>query len=367
MAKKLYIDFMSYNKENPNNLPLLPPKIDFDSPKFKTPLLEARVALAELKGRSDSIPNPLLLLSPAILRESIASSEIEGIHTTIIDVLQNQLFPEKEQRETDKEVLRYHDAILWGYDHLKEYPVTSRLVLGIQKRLIPLHDGDYRKLPNRIVNHKTKETIYTPPIASDVQRLMGNWENFINNDDGIDPLIKASVAHYQFEAIHPFGDGNGRTGRMLMVLYLIKKDILISPILYISGYINKYRSEYYALLAQITEKGDWDNFILFMLKGFYSQATATKELLLKILALFDQIKDQVKKEHKKIYSADLIEALFSFPIINPVKLAGTLNIHYITASKYLSQLAKAGILDEGKYGKYHLFINKELIKLIQGK
>jgi Fic family protein len=358
---------MSYNKENPYELPLLPPKIDFENPKFKTSLLEARVALAELKGRSDSIPNPLLLLSPAILRESVASSEIEGIHTTIIDVLQNQLFPEKEQRETDKEVLRYHDAILWGYEHLKEFPMASRLILGIQKRLIPAHHGEYRKLPNRIVNDKTKETIYTPPIASDVPRLMSNWENYINNEDRIDPLIKVSVAHYQFEAIHPFGDGNGRTGRMLMVLYLIKKDILIWPILYISGYINKYRSEYYDLLGKITEKGEWDDFILFMLKGFQSQATATKDLLLKMLSLFDRIREQVKKEHKKLYSADLIEALFSYPIINPVKLAETMGIHYVTASKYLSRLAKAGILGEGKYGKYHLFINKELIKLIQGK
>ena len=359
---------MSYNKENPFDLPLLPPKIDFNNPKFRVGLLEARVALAELKGRSDSIPNPLLLLSPAILRESIASSEIEGIHTTIIDVLQNQLFPEKEQRETDKEVLRYHDAILWGYDHLKEFPVASRLILGIQKRLIPAQHGEYRSLPNRIVNDKTKEAIYTPPLAGDVPGLMSNWEKFINNDeDGIDPLIKSIAAHYQFEAIHPFGDGNGRTGRMLMVLYLIKKDLLIWPILYISGYINKYRSEYYELLGKITEQGNWDDFILFMLKGFHSQATATKDLLLKIMSLFEQVKDQVKNEHKKIYSADLIEALFSFPIINPVKLAETLDIHYVTASKYLSQLAKAGILDEGKYGKYHLFVNKELIKLIQGK
>lgn len=358
---------MSYNKENPYELPLLPPKIDFDNPKFKTNLLEARVALAELKGRSDSLPNPLLLLSPAILRESVASSEIEGIHTTIIDVLQNQLFPEREQRETDKEVLRYRDAILWGYEHLKEFPVASRLILGVQKRLIPSQHGDYRKLPNRIVNDKTKETIYTPPVASDVPRLMSNWENFINNEDGIDPLIKASVAHYQFEAIHPFGDGNGRTGRMLMVLYLIKEDILIWPILYISGYINKYRSEYYDLLNKITEKENWDDFILFMLKGFHSQATATKDLLLQIISLFDRVKEKVKKEHKKLYSADLIEALFSYPIINPVKLAETLDIHYVTASKYLSQLAKAGILGEGKFGKYHLFINKELIKLIQGK
>ncbi len=359
---------MSYNKENPHELLLLSPEIDFDSPKFKAVLLDARVALAELKGRSDAIPNPLLLLSPAILRESLASSEIEGIHTTILDVLQNQLFPEKDQRETDREVLRYRDAILWGYKHLKEFPVASRLILGIQKRLVPAHHGEYRRLPNRIINDKTKETIYTPPTASEIPRLMSNWENYINNnEDGVDPLIKSIVAHYQFEAIHPFGDGNGRTGRMLMVLYLIKQDLLIWPVLYISGYINKYRSEYYDLLRQITEKGNWDDFIFFMLKGFHFQATATKDLLLKIMSLFEQMKAKVKKEHKKIYSADLIEVLFSFPIINPARLAEVMGIHYVTAGKYLSQLAKAGILGEGKYGKYRLFVNKELIKVIEKK
>lgn len=359
---------MLFNKENPYDLPLLPPKAELNSPKFKDVLLEARVALAELKGYSFSMPNPLLLLSPAILRESIASSEIENIHTTIIDVLQNQLFPEKEQRETDKEVLRYRDAVLWGYEHLKEYPVSTRLILGIQKRLIPSHHGEYRQLQNRIVNDKTKETIYTPPVARDIPMLMSNWETFINDDSGgIDPLIKASVAHYQFEAIHPFGDGNGRTGRMLMVLYLIRKNILNWPILYISGYINSNRSEYYELLNNITHKQSWDDFIIFMLKGFYSQAKSTGNLLMHIMSLYDSFKAKLKTEHRKIYSADLVDILFSFPIITPLKLGKELGTHYATASRYLIQLSKAGILDERKAGKYHLFINKALIKIIQGK
>jgi len=359
---------MPYNKENPYELPPLPPKLDFGDQKFNKPLLDARVALAELKGYSFSMPNPLLLLSPAILRESLASSEIENIHTTIVDVLQNQLFPEKEQRETDKEVIRYRNSVLWGCEHLNEFPISSRLILGIQKRLIPTHHGEFRNYQNRIINDKTRETIYTPPVSRDIPNLMSNWETFINNEqDGIDPLIKASIAHYQFEAIHPFDDGNGRTGRMLMVLFLIKNNILTWPVLYISGYISQHRSEYYELLNKVTSNNEWDNFIIFMLKGFHLQAISTKTLLFKIMELFEEYKLIIKTKHRKIYSADLVETLFSFPIVTPVKFGKELKIHYATASRHLHQLANDGILNKKKVGKYHLFINKDLIKLIQEK
>ncbi|MBI5399989.1 Fic family protein [Candidatus Saganbacteria bacterium] len=307
----------------------------------------------------------LLLLSPAILRESIASSEIENIHTTMIEVLQNQLFPEKEQRETDKEVLRYRDAILWGKTQLEKLPISTRLILGIQNKLIPSSHGNYRQQQNAIVNHRTMQRIYTPPVARDIPQLMSNWETFINMEEGIDPLIKAAISHYQFEAIHPFEDGNGRTGRILMVLYLVSVEVLDWPILFISGYINKNRSEYYQLLNDITNNNKWDEFILFMLNGFYLQAKETRELLLKIMRLFEEYKQKSKIEHRKIYSADLVEALFTFPIITPVKLGKELGIHYATASRHLHQLAKAKMLGEQKVGKYHFFINKELLKVMQ--
>ncbi|MBU0574385.1 MAG: Fic family protein [Candidatus Margulisbacteria bacterium] len=359
---------MQYNKENPYILGKLPPNIDFESSKLKDALLRARVALAELKGYSFSMPNPFLLLSPAVLRESLASSEIENIHTTIVEVLQNQLFPEKEQRKPDKEVLRYKDAVVWGYENLDKYSISTRLILGIQKKLVHASHGEYRKQQNAIVNHLTKERIYTPPVARDVPELMGNLENFINNpDDGIDPLIKAAIAHYQFEAIHPFGDGNGRTGRILMVLFLIMTEVLKWPILYISGYINKNRTEYYRLLNDISANGSWEEFILFMLDGFYFQAKETNKVLFEIMSLFDNYKTSIKQDLKSIYSADLVEQIFSFPIITPAKLGKALDIHYVTAGKYLTKLSQAGFVKEQKYGKYRLFINQKLISIIEGE
>lgn len=359
---------MEFNPQKPHNLASLPPGINFKSQQFADILLKARVALAELKGHSFAMPNPLLLLSPAILRESVASSEIENIHTTIIDVLQNQLFPEKEQRENDKEVLRYRNAVLWGFEQLPSIPVSTRLILGIHKQLITTFSGEYRKQQNAIVNHSTGERIYTPPIAPEIPKLMGNWENFINNkDEDIDPLIKSAIAHYQFEAMHPFSDGNGRTGRILMVLYLIQEEILRWPILYISGYLNRNRSEYYRLLGEVTKKGNWNDFIVFMLKAFHSQALETRNTLFDIMRLFEAFKQKLKEEHKKIYSADLVEALFSFPIITPIRLGKMLKIHYTTASRYLYELAKAKVLGEKIYGKYHLFINHELLKVMVRK
>jgi len=357
---------MSFNPTYPFNLPLLPPEIDFKSKEFLELLIKARTELGELKGYSFSMPNPMLLISPAIIKESIASSNIENINTTIIDVLQNQLFPEIEQKQPDKEVLRYRDAAIWGYENLKSIALSSRLITGIQKKLIPSSHGEYRKQQNKIENSVTKEILYTPPVASHIPKLISNWENFVNyRPDNIDPLIASAIAHYQFEAIHPFNDGNGRTGRILMILQLIQDEILSLPTLYISGYINKNRNNYYKLLRSVTIKEDWNSFILFILNGFYLQAKETKETLFNIMKLFHSLKNEIKEKHKKIYSADLIETLFSYPIITPVKLGKELNIHYTTASRYLSGLQKTGFLKESIVGKYHFYINQKLLNIMK--
>jgi len=356
---------MSYNPLYPFELPLLPPKIDLNSKEINQLLLNARTELAELKGLSFSLPNPKLLLSSAIIKESVASSNIENINTTVIDVLQNQLFPEVEQRIPDKEVLRYRDAIDWGFDNFKKYGISTRLILGIEKVLIPKAYGEYRVNQNRIVNSDTKEPIYTPPIASYIPVLMSNLENFLNLNKDFDPLIKTIVGHYQFESIHPFDDGNGRTGRILMILQLINDGLLFFPILYISGYINKNRSEYYRLLRKISSNNNWLDFIIFMLKGFHQQAGETKNIILKIKVLYFDFKKNLKTNFKKIYSTDLVDKLFSFPIITPVKLARELGIHYTTTSRYLSYLSKHKILEEKKLGKYHLFINAQLLKVMK--
>lgn len=354
---------MDFDSKNPYSLQILPPPIDWKNPLFTDVLLEARAALAELKGYSFAMPNPLLLLSPAILRESLASSEVENIHTTLVDVLKNQLFPEEERNENDKEVLRYREAIAWGFENLHRVGLSNRLIAGIKQKLLPTHSEEYRRQQNAIANQRTGEVLYTPPPAHRLPELIGNWEHFMNKtDDGIDPLIKTAVAHYQFEAIHPFSDGNGRTGRILMVLSLVEKEILKWPILFISGYIHKNRGIYYSLLRKVTQDKAWEEWILFLLKGFHLQALETRRMLLAIMDLFESAKQKIREHHKKIYSADLVESLFSYPIVTPMKLSREMGVHYTTATRWLEELLDGGFLTEQKSGKYRLFVNKSLLK-----
>ncbi len=356
---------MSFDPTYPHQLAPLPPQVPVSNRDFSNLLLKARVELAELKGASGQIPNPLLLIAPIVIRESVASSNIENINTTLADVLQWQLFPESEQRQPDKEVLRYREAMNWGFNNYGKYALASRLITGVQSRLMPNGNGQYRREQNQIANLASRESLYTPPIASDIPALIGNWENYVNAmDESLDPLIRAAIAHYQFEAIHPFRDGNGRTGRILMVLQLIQSGLLQFPVLYVSGYINQNRSEYYRRLLAVTAEGKWHEFIEYMLTGFYEKAKETREDLTKITRLLGEVKEQVRLENKKIYSADLVEALFTYPVITPTKLASQLNKHYTTTSKYLAQLTEMGILREAVVGKYHLFANHKLLKIL---
>lgn len=358
---------MSFNPIYPHDLALLPPKDSFDSKEITSLIIKARAELGELKGYAFAMPNPTLLLSPAIIKESLASSEIENINTTLIDVLNNQLFPEDEQQKPDKEVLRYRDAVFEGFTSLERHSLSTRTIQNVQSVLLPDKPKGFRQAQNGIKNTSTGRIVYTPPVSSKIPELMGNLETYINSgDNDLDPLIKCALMHYQFEAIHPFSDGNGRTGRILMVLHLVQSGVLAVPILYISGYINQHKSEYYRRLLEVTTAQKWEEYVTFMLNGFYLQAKETKDLLFKIMNSFFTLKRTLKANHKKIYSADLAEALCSFPVITPVKLGHELGIHYTTASRYLSELSKAGILAEKKYGKYHMFANKELVKIIHG-
>jgi Fic family protein len=355
---------MPFDPTTPFDLPLLPPRINFRHELLIDLLLKTRTELGELNGYSFSLPNPLLLLSPAVLKESVASSNIENINTTMEQALQMQLFPESERREPDKEVLRYNEAVYWGVEQLRKVPISTRLVLGIHKKLLPEKKNAYRMHQNAISNSATNQILYTPPAPNQVTRLMSNWENFLHADDGIDALIKGAIAHYQFEAIHPFDDGNGRAGRILMVLYLIEQKLLSHPILYISGYVNKNRPEYYRSLRCVSSNEEWIEFIAYMLKGFHMQAKETKQVLLQLVAMLQKTKEKIRANHRKIYTADLVEALFAYPIITPVNLGKRLDINYRTASRYLTELVKGKILEERYVGKYHLFINKPLLNLL---
>lgn len=354
---------MSFNPTYPHKLELLPPHATLRDEDFSGLLLKARVELAELKGSCGQLPNPLLLIAPLLIRESVESSGIEDINTTVANVLENQVLPEDQRSKPDKEVLRYREALYWGTQNLKDISLSNRMILGIHKKLL-VNGGEYRREQNHIVNSKTGEILYTPPVQTDIPGLVGNWETYVNENKNLDPLIRAAIGHYQFESIHPFIDGNGRTGRILMVLQLVRDEVLELPVLFISGYINKNRNEYYELLRGVTARDAWKPFIEFMLQGFYLQARETKDTLKRVTNLHKELKNVIKENHPKIYSADLLEALFSYPVITPTQLAKELDIHYTTASKHLGQLAGAGILQSMKVGRNHFFINRRLIAIL---
>lgn len=354
-----------FDPETPFDLSPLPPGADFRVPEIYEILPDVRASLGELKGYAELLPNPLILLSPAIVKESLASSEIENIHTTLEDVLQQTLFPEVEQRPENKEVLRYREAVLWGFGAMSELPLSRRVIVGVQSKLMPGKHAGIRHVENRIANQTSGQILYTPPTAEKIDGHIANLEKFYHDETlKIDPLIATAISHYQFEAIHPFLDGNGRTGRILIVLELIHRKILNLPVLYISGYINEHRDEYYRLLRGVTADGQWIEFVKFMLLAFHTQAYATKSVLFQILQLHKDMAEELREKHSALARAGVLDSLFSMPIITPVKLAEAIGVHYTTASKYLNELREAGRLGYMESGKYHLYINKRLMEIL---
>jgi len=348
--------------------PPLPPELDFESREITRLLLEARSALGELNGFSFAVPNPFLLLTPSIIRESVESSRIENINTTVELALQGFLFPEEERRAPDKEVLRYRDAILWGWEELERIPIGHRLICGVFGKLMPNLGGEYRKGPNLIQNSVTGEIVYTPPPADRIADLMASWERFQNEPpEGIDPLVKAALLHYQFEAIHPFPDGNGRTGRILLGRGLVQDGFLKLPILYLSAFINRNRSTYYELLSGISNREAWVEWIRFLLGGIVEQARGTTSTLQRVSALYQKQRERIRGLKGRIASLEIAEQIFLNPVLSPVNLGRGLDVHYTTASRYLKSLEEAGILEHMEYGKYQLYVHRELIEMISGK
>lgn len=355
---------MIFNADQPFRLPLLPPPLALESPALLRAVAAARIQVAELKGYLAAIPNPMLLLSPTLLRESVASSEIEDIHTTVESALQQSLFPVAEQRGADKEVLRYSEAIRWGAAQLPRLPIVSRLIVGVQRQLLGPKATDYRTTPNQIINSLTEQPIYTPPVAADLPALLSNWENYINTSDpAADPLLRCVVGHYQFEAIHPFGDGTGRTGRILMVLQLVQDELLSLPVLFISGYINQHRAAYYQLLLGVTARGEWEAYVLFMLRGFEQQARATKLLLLQVMEQLGEFRRRLRELPKRV-PGELADHLFAFPVTTPVQAARELGFTYKTTSRYLNELATAGLVENKQVSRYQFFFNRPLLETL---
>lgn len=348
-----------------NTLPHLPPKYDFDQVAILKAVNAANIALAKLNALSTKLPNPWLLMRPLLVRESVASSGIENINTTVLEVFEAEVLPEK-RKGAAKQVLNYKDAMLKGCAFVEKQGFVSTNHLIDLQRLIEPNKAGIRKIPGtKIMNTATKEVLYTPPDSEKLLHdLLSNLEEYLNaQDDHTDPLVKMAVLHYQFEAIHPFLDGNGRVGRILMILYLMLSKRLQLPVLFLSGYIESNKSEYYRLLRHTTQSSDFAPFVLYMLKAVEEQAANTAEKVQKIETLMQKSEDKMKE--KLPHAHDIMLCVFSEPLLTIDRLQKSLKLSARqTASKYLSILVDAGILEEKKLGKHKIFFSKAFLRLL---
>ncbi|MDC7234403.1 MAG: Fic family protein [Spirochaetales bacterium] len=349
-----------------NKLPLLPPKSErIETIKILKQENRSRSAIAELKGIANIIPNQSILINAIILQEAKDSSEIENIITTQDELYKAISGNQRKYDSATKEVIYYREALCFGFRKIKERNIiTVNDIISIQKELLK-NDAGIRKTPGTsLINDRSGEVVYTPPQTEEIIRnLLGNLSEYLN--DSNDSLTKMAVLHYQFESIHPFYDGNGRTGRIINILYLILKGYLDIPILYLSSYIIKNKSDYYRLLREVTSNENWEEWIIYILRGIEIVAKETIEKVLDIKSLLDSTVDKVKKELPKIYSKELVEELFVHPYCKIEFLTSVLGVERKAASRYLSQLQDIGILKEYKIGREKIFINVELLKVLK--
>ena len=359
---------MPFDPAKPNNaLPLLPPKADLETKAVLKKAITANKALAELKGLGQTIPNQTMLVNTITLQEAQASSEIENIITTA-DALFRAFSAQTGQIDpATKEVLRYREAIWDGYQALKSKSTltTNQFIQIVQ--IIKKNQAGIRNTPGtKIANDRTGEVIYAPPEGEGVIReKLKNLEEYIHSVNKIDPLIKLAVIHYQFEAIHPFSDGNGRTGRILCILYLIQQSLLELPVLYLSQYIINRKSDYYRLLRVVTEKSQWEPWVLYMLEAVENTAVQTKQKIIAIRDLMQQTLLEAKEKLPgRVYSKELIELLFKQPYTKVQILVDEGIAKRQAAADYLRECEKIGILKIHKLGKERLYLNLKLYKLL---
>ena len=346
----------------------LPIKKDIETKKILKKVASAHRALAELKGIVSSIPNEHILINTLGLQEAKDSSAIENIITTHDDIYKSELNLNQFKSLNAKEVQNYISALKKGFALIsKNKLLTSNDIIQIQSELEKNNAG-YRKVPGTALkNTSTGETVYTPPQDYDsILNLMANLEQFINDEtiSNFDPLVKMGIIHYQFESIHPFYDGNGRTGRIINVLYLVMNDLLDLPILYLSRYIIENKGPYYSLLQEVRERDNWENWILYMLDAVEQISKETILLIVKIKELIFEYKNLLRDNYK-FYSQDLLNNLFKHPYTKIEFIEKDLGVSRITASKYLNLLAKDGLLIKEKLGTANYYINERLIVILK--
>ena len=347
-----------------NDLPKLPPAVELESKVVLKRCISARAALAALKQSAELIPNQGMLINTLPVLEARASSEIENIVTTT-DRLFRHLDAGAGADPATKEALQYRVALLRGFRSLARKPLSTwtaeRVCSGIRGV-----DMRVRKVPGTaLVNDATGDIIYTPPEGeSTIRTLLSNWESFLHEQRGHDPLVRMAVAHYQYEAIHQLSDGNARTSRVLNTLYLIQENLLTLPILYLSRFIISKKTDYYGLLLGVTSNNAWEPWVLFLLEGVEETATWTTGKIGAIRQLADQTADFIRREVPKIYSRELVDVIFEQPYCRIGSLASAGIAKRQTASKYLKALTEIGVLEERAAGREKLFVHPKLIRLL---
>lgn len=357
---------MSWKPGQPyNQLPPLPPAIEIvESTEVLKATITARAALAELKQAGELLPNQSLLINLLPLLEAKDSSEIENIVTTG-DQLFRYAQEESAADPATKEALRYRTALYRGYQQLAQRPLCTNTAIDICSTIKGV-GMDIRKVPGTVLsNPASGEIIYTPPVGEALLRdLLANWERFLNAEDDIDPLIKMAVSHYQFEAIHPFTDGNGRTGRVINILYLIEQNLLSLPILYLSHYILQHKQSYYCGLIDVTRHGHWQAWILYILTAVEETAKWTTQKIAAVRSLIEQTSEYLKNQLPKLYSHELVQLIFEQPYCRIGYLVERDIAKRQTASVYLKQLCEIGILEELTAGREKLFVHPKLLQLM---
>lgn len=358
-----------------NDLPLLPPKAEIETKSVLRKTISAGRALAKLNGTLLNLPNPTLFLDTIYLQEAKASSEVENIITTNDELYKSLAAERKMENSATKEVLSYKEALWLGLEELKTKPfITTNLCTKIVQ-CIKQNNASVRNTPGTALSNAQGEVIYTPPSGEQIIReKLANLEKFINEpvrsaggEDTIDPLIKMAIMHYQFEAIHPFSDGNGRTGRILLLLYLKLSGLLDTPAIYLSEYIVKNKAEYYKCLRDVTEKNQWEAYLLYMLDMIEETSNKGLQRLNKITIAIEKTANEIKKKLPKVYSKDLIEILFRLPYTKRQHMIDENIGNLKTVGNYLIALEEHGFLKSEKVGKEKLYLNKTLLEILENK
>jgi len=348
-----------------NDLPPLPPAADIETKAVLKKNGDAKSALAALQQAAELIPNQDVLINTIPLREAKDSSAIENIVTTSDKLFRFANIDADAADPATKETLRYRTALLRGHEEIRERPLTTRTAIAICRAIREI-DTDIRRTPGTTLTNKvTGKVIYTPPENEALLRdKMSNWERFLHEQGNIEPIIRMAIGHYQFEAIHPFPDGNGRTGRILNILFLIEQGLLDQPILYLSRYINEHREDYYRLLLEVTTNGAWEPWILYMLTAVEDTASWTRAKIRAIKRQMEETVRHVSATRPKIYSREFVEVIFVQPYCRTNDLVrlgiGTRK----TAAKYLGELVSAGVLQERKEGREKLYIHTRFLELL---